>query len=130
MHLIVLRPATTDGGQLPVCLFGEVATVRPGALGIIRNEHLARLANSAHGKLRVIRRAELTHQHHIQIAIQCIGNHPTERHAAARNRQNQRVRFAVSRQRFRQLLSGIEAISEDHHLGLSNRNNSIWKDGS
>lgn len=108
----VLRAALPDQRQLPLGFAAHERLVGAGPGCVVVEHHLAALVDGADRELRIARRAELAHQHHIQFAVQRVGDHAPHRHGAARYRQHHGPRGAVADQSGGQLPRGVVAIVE------------------
>ena len=75
--------------------------------------------------LGVKRRAQLVHQHHVQVALQSLGQDTAHRHRTTRDGQNQRVLAAVAHQPLGQLLRGIGSVLE-HRSSFCLK--TLWKE--
>ena len=101
-----------DQFQLPACLALDIATVGAGHVEVLAQRDDARLVHGTDGEFRIRRRAELAHQHHVQVAVERLGDHASDRHAAAGDRHHQGIAAAVTRQGRGQPLRRILPIAE------------------
>ena len=92
----------------------DVCLVRAGCGSIIRQVNPAALIDRTDGELRIARRAQFAHQHHIHFTLQPGGDDRRHRHRPARYRQYQRLSAAVLGQSFGQLLGCCNAICKYH----------------
>lgn len=74
----------------------------------------AALVHGADGELAVVGRADLAHQHHIELGLQLVGNELAHGHGAAWDGQHQRIPAAIVLQGSSQLAAGIETVLELH----------------
>jgi hypothetical protein len=102
----------TNQRQLDLCDSLNVDFARADPSRILVEKNVSLLIDRTDRELRMAGRADLTHQHDIQLTTQGIGDDPPHWHRAARYRQYQWPRSCELRQPRRQLASGIVAITK------------------
>ena len=112
----VLGAALAQELQLDRFLSGEIGRVGATHGGVRGNIGPAGLVDRAHCELRAVRRAQLLHQRHVELAVELARDHRPHRYCAARDREHQGIAAAVPGERPGEALSGVEpGIEQGSH---------------
>lgn len=87
----VLRAPLVDQLQLPALFGGDVMRIGARRCGVRRQVGPAALIDRADGVFGLVGRAQLAHQHQVQLSLQRLGDALRHGHGAARNGQHQGV---------------------------------------
>ena len=71
------------------------------------------LVDCADGQLRAVRRTQLAHQHHVELAPELVRDGRAHLYRTARNREHQRIAAAIGGERPREAPSCVEPGIED-----------------
>ena len=111
------RAALAQGGDLRSAIALASEAVTPSAARQRVEHDLTVLVHRPDGQFGLIRRADLVHQHHIEIAVEGIGDHPGHRHPAAGHGQHQRPLAEVPLQQPRPAARAASARSRKTSIG-------------
>src|SRR5579875_2304496 len=110
-------PAPCDLGQLVVSLLRQVVFQHvEEPLGVVIEVNLSVLGNRPDRQLRLPGRPQLARQDHVEFRAQLLGKRGPDDHAAAGDRQHQRLVKRPSLQLRRQLVGGVLSVMKHGHF--------------
>ena len=108
----VLGASAPDGLHLRA--FFGLEVVRIGAVGLCERRDISPAAfiDRTHRQFALVGRAQLAHQHHVELAVQPLGDGAGHRHRTAGYRQHERVPTPVGLEPLGQPGSSVVAVDE------------------
>jgi len=109
--------AALDLGELAVADLGEIGLAHASETDdvlVANDDRASAVDHRAGGKLRLVGHTDLSYEHEIERCAKCSGDFGGDWHAAARQRQYDRLILPVTGQSLGKLLSGVGAVAEGH----------------
>lgn len=114
MHGRVEPPARLERGELFALLGLEILARNVILTGEVGEIDVSELVDRANGKLRLHGRAELVHEHDVEVGAEAIGHDSRQRHSTTRDSEDKRVLAGKGSKSLRQAFGSVLAIAKCH----------------